>query len=94
MEPAASVVARVHNQRFALAVLAQGFGEHLPETWGIHSLDVDVTHSASGQFLHHFLALAYPPAVEVAALGAGWGDEEFLALALPALAYAYCYALA
>ena len=82
VQPAAAVVAGIHDQGIAGSVLAEGLGIDLAEAGGVHPAHVDIAHAAAGKLLHALLVIAYPPLIEgLGIIGAG-GDEYILLLAI------------
>ena len=65
MEPSASVVACVYDDRLACTVFAQHVREYRSEALGIHTFYVYISDSSSGKLPDHLLALPYPSFVKV-----------------------------
>ena len=65
MQPAAAVVADVHDEGLLVAQLAQHTRVDLAEALRVHRLDVHIAHLAAGVFVHELLAVLHPARVEL-----------------------------
>ena len=82
MQPSAAVVARVHDEGVAGLPASESLGIDFAEAGGIHPLHVHVTDAASGEFLGHLLAPAYPAGIEIVGVGCRRYDVDLLGLAV------------